>query len=128
MLTYSTIFISFGFFGWLIDTGYRSLRAKRYAPGTWVPFFSLIFATAAILLYILFTFLPVSLYADIIRGTIVSILLELIAGLLALKLLNRRFWDYSNSRFNYRGIIDVHHSFYWLILTALYRLAYPYLF
>ncbi len=128
MILYLGIFISGGLFGWLVDTAYRTWEAKRYTSGTMVPFFSIIFGVAAVLLYILFNFLSVSVYLDIAIGTIICILLELVCGMLAPIFLKRRFWDYSAKRFNFRGIIDIEHFFYWLILTGLYRILYPFLF
>ena len=125
MILYLSIFIGGGLFGWIIDTAYRTWQAKHYTPGTMVPFFSIIYGLAAVLLYILFSFFQTSFYLHIILGTITCIFLELITGILALAILKRRFWDYSASRFNYHGLIDAKHSFYWLILTILYRIIYP---
>lgn len=127
MIFFLSIFIGGGLFGWTIDTAYRTWRAKHYTSGTLVPFFSVIYGIAAVLLYTLFNFFQTSFYLHIILGAITCTLLELIFGFLSLTFLKRRFWNYSASRFNYRGLIDAEHSFYWLILSGLYRIFYQFL-
>jgi len=128
MLLYLKIFIVAGLLGWLLDTAYRTLDAKRYTSGTIVPFFSIIYGIVAVELYILFSFWALPVYLHIIIGTLLTILSELVSGLLGFKILKRRVWDYRSSRFHYKGFIDIEHSFYWLILTALCRIFYSWLF
>jgi len=47
-------------------------------------------------------------------------LIELIAGLLCTRFLHVKLWDYSDRRFNYKGIICPTFSFYWSLLGAAY--------
>ena len=49
-------------------------------------------------------------------------LLELIAGLIFVKGMNVKLWDYSNKRFNYKGIVCPEFSFYWIIIALIYYL------
>jgi uncharacterized membrane protein len=128
MSIYLTIFISGGFCGWFIDTMYRTWQDKRFSSNTLVPFFSLIYATATVFLYILFKYFSTSAIGHIFAGLLVVIFLEFLSGLAALIFLKRRFWNYSANRFNFYGLIDLQHSFYWLVLVSLYRLAYQFLF
>ncbi len=128
MILYLIIFVVGGLLGWILDTIYRSLEAHRYAPGTLVPFFSVIFGIGAIFLYILFSFFHISVLADIVIGATICLLLELTCGAFSLIVFKHRFWDYRASRFNFRGLIDVEHSLYWLLLTILYRTVYPFIF
>lgn len=127
-MLFTWIFVVGGFCGWMIDTAYRSLRQGRHAPNTWIPFFSIIYASGALFLYILFTFFSISVFSDIIVGTILAICLELMSGIVALVFLNRRFWDYRSNRYNFRGFVDAEHSFYWLILVAIYRTFFIFMF
>jgi len=128
MSIYLTIFISGGLCGWLIDTIYRTWQAGRFSPNTLVPFFSLIYATAAVFLYILFNSFSISAIWHVAAGLLVVIFLEFLSGVAALIFLKRRFWDYSSNRFNLYGFVDLQHSFYWLILVSIYRVAYQLLF
>ena len=123
-LLYPAIFAGGGIFGWVVDTIYRSLLVGHYAPGTLVPFFSIIFGTGAVMLYLFFSSANISFLWSVVGGVVLCIALELASGILSLALLHYRFWDYSANPFNFYGFIDLKHAFYWLILTALYRLVY----
>lgn len=48
-------------------------------------------------------------------------LLELVAGLIFVEKMKLKLWDYSDKPFNYKGIICLEFSFYWLILASAYR-------
>lgn len=128
MFLYLIIFIAGGISGWLIDTTYRTWYAGRYTPNTLVPFFSLIYGLAAVFLYILFTFVSASIFFHIISGLVIVVLLELFSGVISVLFLKRRLWNYSDSRFNFYGFVDLQHSFYWLLLVSIYRVLYPVLF
>lgn len=49
-------------------------------------------------------------------------LLELIAGLIFVRGMNVKLWDYSDKPFNYKGIICPEFSFYWVLLAIVYYL------
>lgn len=121
---YIMLFIGGGLFGWLIDTSYRSFKAHRYAPGTLLPFFAVIYGFAAVIQYVFFKVSVFSFWADVFLGTIICSGLELTGGVLSLTVLRYRLWDYRRNRFNFYGLIDLKHTFYWLTLTVLYRLFY----
>lgn len=124
ILLYPALFIGGGIFGWILDTINRSFVAKRYASGTLVPFFSIIYGIGAVMLYLFFNFANISFPWNVMVGTILCIALELVGGVTSLLLFRRRFWDYSAKRFNLYGFIDLEHAFYWLVLTILYMLTY----
>lgn len=123
---YLSIFLVGGFFGWFIDTAYRSYFDKRYSSGTLIPCFSIIYALAAVLIYLIFQ-LNISLYGHVMLGTTLAVLLEFISGFLANRFLGRRLWDYTPSKYDYLGHIDVQHSFYWFLLVVFYRLLSGYI-
>lgn len=127
-MLYLTIFLLGGLCGWVIDTAYRSRCANKYTPNTWIPFFSIIYGIAAVLLYLLFFYSPVSFFAHIILGTILCVSLELISGIISTIFLRKRFWDYCSSKFNFFGYIDFQHTFYWFVLVSLFRIFYSLVF
>lgn len=47
-------------------------------------------------------------------------LLELAAGLIFVRGMNVKLWDYSKKPFNYKGIVCLEFSIYWLVLSAVY--------
>ena len=54
-------------------------------------------------------------------------LIEYIAGLIFIKGMKVRLWDYSDQRLNFQGIICPKYSFYWAVLGAVYYfLIHPY--
>ncbi len=124
VLLYAKIFIGGGIFGWGIDTAYRTFYAGKYSPGTLVPYFSLIYGMAAVMLFVLFRFARLKFWPSIFVGTILCVVLELFGGIVSLSLLDYRLWDYTASPFNFRGFINLEHSAYWFALTFLYRLSY----
>lgn len=123
LLIYLAIFIGGGFFGWAIDTASRSYHAGYYAPGTLLPFFSLIFAAAAVILFGMFRLVAFPFWFSVLVGTVFCIVLELLCGFVSYTIFQYRFWDYSAKPFNFYGFIDAQHSFYWFLLTFLYRLS-----
>ena len=127
MPPYLITFLVCGFLGWVLDTGYRSFEVKKYAPGTWLPFFSPIYATGGIVLLFIFKEIPLSPAVQIIIGTLCMILLEFVSGIISVRVLRRRFWSYKKSKYDLLGFIDPLHSLYWLILVMLFHLIFPYL-
>lgn len=47
-------------------------------------------------------------------------LLELVAGLIFVRGMNVKLWDYSNKKFNYKGIICPEFTLYWIFLAMIY--------
>lgn len=127
MFYYIGLFLFFGFLGWLFDTTYRSLHARKYSQGTWLPFFSLIYATGGIILVLIFKYLNLSAWRQIIIGWALMVLLEFFSGHIARKVLKRRLWDYTPARLDLFGHIDLLHSLYWLILVTIFHFIFPYL-
>ena len=124
MLFYSLIFIISGFFGWAVDTGYRSITMGHYESATVVPFFSLIFASASLLLTVLFR--KTSFFWSVFLGTLFCVGIELVSGFVLLKFFHERLWNYKSNPFDLYGFIDLLHSAYWFLLVLLYRLFYKY--
>lgn len=61
--------------------------------------------------------------AKMILFVIMSIcmtLIEYIAGIIFIKKMHVKLWDYSNNRFNFQGIICPLYSFFWAVLGAIY--------
>ncbi|OGH92147.1 MAG: hypothetical protein A2534_00895 [Candidatus Magasanikbacteria bacterium RIFOXYD2_FULL_39_9] len=120
---YLAAFLFGGVFGWVLDTTFRSLSVGYYTSGTLIPFFSLIFGTGSVMLYGLFQYRNISFFLSVIIGTALSVLLELGGGSVSRMLLNYRLWDYSANPFNFYGLIDLEHAFYWFLLSVAYKFS-----
>ena len=119
-------FITFGVLGWGIDTLYRSITERKYHPGTYIPFFSIIYATGGIALITFFRYSTIGIPAEIIIGGTAMTTLELTGGILSTRILKKRLWNYSKNPFNFKGHIDLIHTLYWFMLTAALRLIYAF--
>lgn len=123
MIFYIKLFFIFGLLGWIADTGYRSILAKKYAPGTLLPFFSPIYGFGAIILSLLFSQTAgTAPIVQIVTGWILILFLEFISGTLSLRILGRRLWDYTPAKFDLFGHIDLVHAGLWLLLISIFRL------
>lgn len=123
MTYYIELFFIFSIFGWMIDTTYRSVLAKKYAPGTLLPFFSPIYGFGAIILALLFfQTAGTAPVVQIVTGWILILFLEFISGTLSLRILRRRLWDYTPAKFDLFGHIDLIHAGLWLLLISVFRL------
>jgi len=124
MLPFWALFLLFGVLGWLLDTSYRSIVDKKYAPGTWLPYFGLIYAIGGTLCVLLFENIHVSAPVQVLIGTLAAVVLEFVGGVLSLAILRRRLWNYSHERLHFMGHIDMLHTVYWFAIVILVRVAY----
>ena len=127
MIKYLILLIIFSVLGWGIDTAYRSMILKKFSSGTHVMFFSPVYAIGGLILVLIYTYLNTHAIIQILVATTVIVLLELSFGIISEKIMKRRYWDYFGSKWNFKGHIDVLHSFYWFLLAALLRMIFPYL-
>lgn len=121
LLHYIVIFVSFSVVGWILDTSYRSLTRWKYSPGTKY-YFDPVYGIGATVLALFFSYSNFSLVLQIIFAGLLLTLVEFLYGIGALKILGYRIWDYRENKFNVMGHVDLLHSFYWIILAALYYL------
>lgn len=124
------MFLLFSFAGWIIDTTYSSIAAKKFIFSGYYKNLPLcpIYGFGGVVIYQSFSAL--SNYSPIITillTTFLVILLEYIGGVFCEKVLNEKLWDYSHMKFNLHGHISLLHSSYWLVLIIfLYFLTSPY--
>src|SRR3989339_249483 len=122
-------FFLFGFIGWVIDSMYRSLREKRwinagYFKGPICPVYG--FGGLA-LMFIFEYYFALPVWLLVIASASALVLVEYLSGIFCEKVLQVKLWDYSHSRFNIGGYIDLEHSFYWLIsVVVFYYFIFPY--
>jgi len=127
MLPYLLYFIFFGFLGWLIDTAYRSIKDKKYAPGTYFPYFAPIYGFGGISMIAIYSNLNLTLWNEIFLCTLAFIGIELVGGLFCTLFFKKRLWDYSASAWNFDGHIDVEHSIAWFIAAIICYFTYSFL-
>ena len=125
MIKYFIIFTAFGIFGAVIDTLYRFIKSKKYTSGTRFGFFSPIYAIGATILAIEFKFIEINPIFQIFIAGVSLTFLELLSGIFCVRIMKKRYWNYSKNKWNYKGHIDALHSFYWILLALLFRIIFP---
>lgn len=123
-----TLFIIGSLVGWIIEVFFRRIfTAKKWInPGFMVGPYLPLYGFGVLILYFIMQ-IPLNTGIDfwnyfikiIIIGVAMT-LIELIAGLIFIKGLNIKLWDYSNRWGNFKGIICPLFSLLWLIVGTLY--------
>ena len=117
---YCSIFILCSFLGWIADDLYRRTVAGKDAPRI-IPFIAPPYGFAALALVLIYFYIPVNPFFQVVLGTLAAIAIEFLSGVFCLKVYKRRLWDYSRSRFNLYGHVDLMHSCYWFASVFLVR-------
>lgn len=132
-LVLTFLFFVGSLFGWAIELFWRRFFSKNnperkwlnpgFLNGPYLPLYGLSLCTLFSL-----SFINVSEVSERwIRETILFIMMalcitamEYIAGLIFIKGMHIKLWDYSKNKFNIQGIICLQYTFYWYILSAVY--------
>ena len=132
-LVLTFLFFVGSLFGWAIELFWRRFFSKSnperkwlnpgFLNGPYLPLYGLSLCTLFSL-----SFINVSGVSERwIQETILFIIMalcitamEYIAGLIFIKGMHIKLWDYSKNKFNIQGIICLQYTFYWYILSAVY--------
>lgn len=118
---YLFIFCLFSFIGWVIELIYRSIVDKRIVnPGFMTGCVVPIYGFSSIILYIICGITD-NIYIFIPLSVVLLTLLEFISGIILDKFFHLRLWDYSDRKFNYKGLICIRFTIYWLLLALLFK-------
>jgi uncharacterized membrane protein len=123
MIRYILFFIVFGFLGWCIDSLYCSFIEKKWVSKTHTKLFSFTYAIGGLILILLFENLKIHFILQLLIATILLVLVELFSGIFSVKVIKKRYWNYSKNKWNYKGHIDALHTFYWLLLAIVFRVV-----
>lgn len=121
-------FLLFSFLGWLIDLVFCTILYKKITSGGFLHFpLCPIYGIGGLLLMFYFKYVKFEPdYLLVLVAGLLMILLEYVGGLFCEKILKVKVWDYTDSRFDVRGIIDPGHSLGWIVLTTIfYWLLFP---
>ena len=122
-LYYIFVFFIGSIFGYGLELIYRRCVHKKwinpgFLVGPYLPIYGFGLCTLTIIYYYLSKYDINSIIIILLMG-ICMILIEFITGLLFLNN-GIKLWDYSNERYNYRGIICLKFSLYWVIICFIY--------
>ncbi len=123
MLNMFFSFCIFSITGWLLEVAYRSYVHKKFInPGLLKGPYLILYGVGGVILYYLTRIchdLPL-IWKIVIYATTTT-LLELSSALVAEYFFQKRLWDYSDNRLNYRGYICLKFSIYWTALAFVFE-------
>lgn len=113
-------FYIYCFFGWCFESTYVSLRKHRFVNRGFLhsPLLPIYGSGAVVMLLVT---LRIRSYAVLMffAGMIGATALELVVGLAMEAIFEVKYWDYSNQKFNYKGVICLSSSLCWGLFTVL---------
>ena len=113
------LFLIYSFFGWVIEAMVGSIKNRRFtnrgfSTGPFCP----VYGIAAVIMQITLSDLTDDPVFLLIGCGVEATVIEWYTGKL-LELLNRRkWWDYSNKKWNFDGYICLEYTFLWAVLGA----------
>ncbi|GKU24698.1 putative ABC transporter permease [Clostridium folliculivorans] len=113
-------FIIYSFLGWIIENLYCYHLFKRFQEdgflyGPYKPMYGFAFSILVLLNDVIHNNIILALVICLIIPTTI----EYLSGYYLKKFFNKTYWDYSNERANYNGLVCAKFSFYWMILSLL---------
>lgn len=110
-------FILYSIIGWLIEGLYSyvvsgNFNKEGFMKGPYKP----MYVTAFTLLVLCDKYLDINIELKLILYFIVPTAVEFISGYLLKEVFNKQYWDYSNLKMNYKGLITLRFSIYWFAL------------
>ncbi len=114
------LFFIYGFFGWIFETAYVSVRKRKFVNRGFLrcPILPIYASGAIIMLFVTIPF-EGNLAATFFAGMAAATILELIVGLAMENIFKVKYWDYSNQKFQFKGVICLSSSIAWGFLTLL---------
>lgn len=131
-ITIMTLFVIGSLIGWVIEVLFRRFFSahKWINPGFMVGPYIPLYGFGVVILYLLsnidFSIIgldnssPWTIILKIVFIAVCLVLIEFIAGLIFIKGLKIKLWDYSNQKFNIMGIICPLFSFIRLVISCIY--------
>lgn len=117
-------FLLYSVFGWVLDTAWRSLRAGRYARGGFSrhPFSPIYGFGALIALGLAPLLYPQPLWLQWLGLSLLLGAFEFLSGVLIVKTLHHRLWNYTDEPFDLRGHTTPFYALVWggLALLVIY--------
>lgn len=116
-----TYFLIYSFLGWCIESVYKSIYEKRlvnsgFLYGPYCP----IYGCGAIIMYVFLEDVSSKPFITFCLGFVVLSIWEFVVGFFLEKVFHRKYWDYSNNKFNLQGRVCLMNSVFWGILGVLF--------
>lgn len=118
-------FTIYSFLGWIIENVYclfvtGAFQQDGFLRGPIKPMYGI-----SVLLLVLYNkYFKVNTLTLLLLCFIIPTLIEYLSGYMLKKFFNKSYWDYSTLTYNFKGLISLRFSLYWMLLsfTTLYLL------
>ena len=111
-------FFFYGFVGWIIENLFcYCTRGHFQKDGFLSGPFKPMYAIAMSILVLIESTLNINVYFLIPLCFIIPTVVEYITGIIMRNYFNKNYWDYSELKYNFKGIICLEFSMAWTILT-----------
>ena len=125
---YIIYFFIYAIIGWTMEVIYNGIRQGKYINcgvlnGPWCP----IYGFAAVIILILLNMVETdSKFFLFFASLLIASIIELITGFILEKVFHKRWWDYSDKKFNIAGYVCAEYSLLWGALCfILYEAIHP---
>lgn len=111
------LFLLYSFFGWALETAAGTIRQKRFVNrGFTTGPFCTVYGVAAVLMTTILQELRASFLFLFLGCMVLGTAVEWFAGKILERLNQKKWWDYSEKRWNFDGYICAQYSLLWGIL------------
>ena len=116
-----TYFILYSFLGWCIESIFKTICEKQLVNSGFLygPFCP-IYGCGAIIMYLFLDDIKSKPVIIFCIGFVILSLWEYIVGIVLEKIFHRKYWDYSNNKFNLQGRVCLLNSFFWGVLSVIF--------
>ncbi|WP_044565280.1 putative ABC transporter permease [Anaerococcus provencensis] len=125
---YIIYFFIYAIVGWILEVSYNGIRAGKYINcgvlnGPWCPIYG--FAAVSIILLLNKVETDSKIFL-LLASIVIASIIELITGFILEKIFHKKWWDYSDKKFNIGGHICAEYSLLWGALCfILYEAIHP---
>lgn len=118
-LNYSMYFIIYGFLGWIVEVVYTGMLSKRFVNRGFLfsPFLP-IYSFGAIFIVGLLSNLSNHIILLFVIATIVTTVLEYVAGFFLENFFHVKWWDYSDHKYHIKGRVCLRNSLFFGFLST----------
>lgn len=133
LLVLAFLFYMGSMLGWVIEVLFRRFFSDNnpsrkwinpgFLVGPYIPLYGFSLVTLFVFSWIPVGFIENRLVQKLLLFALMSLAvtgLEYLAGIIFIKGMNIKLWDYSKEKWNIKGIICPKFTFYWMILSAIY--------
>ncbi len=115
--TLSVIYLVYSFLGWVAETVVATIKGRHFANrGAASGPFCFVYGVAAVLMTVGLTDLRTRPVALFFGSTLIATMVEWLTAKLLERMHHRRWWDYSDKKFNFDGYICLQYSLLWGVL------------